>query len=217
MEITAQAQMLFRRVEFRRFVLIIGTLVATVVVSQCFAFRYGKTLYFLSVSSKDSTAVIFANAGSSSNYSKSTEEVLEDEVGYENEVMDDEDTDYELASEFERNSTEKFVFEKGNVDLDVRFQMESDMVRGNVSTQEDTDHTASLRTTSSVDSEKNVEESKEIQHKDGKIELMRSDSEDSVTASMLMPRRWDKKPTTISQMNSLLLRSPISARLTVWI
>lgn len=213
MEITAQAQMLFRRVEFRRFVLIVGTLVATVVVSQCFAFRYGKTLYFLSVS-KDSTPVIFANARSSSNYSKSTEEVLEDEVGYENEVMDDEDTDYELASEFERNSTEKFVFKKGNVELDVRFQMESDMVRGNVSTQEDTDLRASRRTTSSENSEKNVEESKEIQHKDGKIELVRSDSEDSVTASMLMPKRWDKKPTTISQMNSLLLRSPISTRLT---
>ncbi|EXB59797.1 putative glycosyltransferase [Morus notabilis] len=258
MDITALAQMLFR-VEFRRLLLIIGTLVATIIVSQCFAltFPYGKTFYFLSAS-KDSTTMMIANAGSSNN-SKQSNKVFgvqvvanssdalnsEGEIGYENEIVDDEDTEYELAPEVDNNSNKKFVLKKGIIDLDVRFEIESDIVRGNVSTlgnrmdekyEKDTSFTTNPRTNSSEDRkrvgsvsgifvegirnlsvgglEKNVEQTMKTQPKEGKTELVIPNSEDSTIASTLMPKRWDKKPTTISQMNTLLLRSPLSTHST---
>lgn len=168
---------------------------------------------------------------------------LENEVGFENE-MDLEETDYELASEDgDRNLSNKLTFEKG-VNLGSRFQAESDTSRYHLFTQanridetyeKDFEPTTSTRTSSSearnqagivfregirnlsVESVRNVKQNVERQRENRKAELLRSNLEDLKNPGLFMRKRWEKNPTTISQMNSLLLQSPLSSHAMVWI
>ncbi|PON62248.1 hypothetical protein PanWU01x14_139480 [Parasponia andersonii] len=228
MDISVVAHQLFRA-EIRRLLFAIGLLVSLLVVSKCFTFPFEKTLYFLSAK-KGSSGMMMANADGLNNLESTKIYAAEVVAGndsspfdLENE-MDHEDTDYELESYRDNNSSNKVFFEKGvNVFTQanrIDDSYEKDIEPTTRSTGRTSNEASNLASTMfregtrnlSVDSVTNVKEDTERQPGNKKNEVLRSNSEASTNSSLFKPKRWDKNPTTILQMNSLLLQSHLASR-----
>lgn len=121
MDIAVLALRLFH-VEIRRLLLIISLVVSFLLVSQCFALPYVKTLYF-SPAKKDSYSAVVANVASLNN-SKSEKlyvvdgvafdadaSELDEEAGYQNEVKQM-DSVYKFSPDTDSNSRKELMFDK---------------------------------------------------------------------------------------------------------
>ncbi|POO00855.1 hypothetical protein TorRG33x02_034860 [Trema orientale] len=229
MDISVVAHQLFRA-EIRRLLFTIGLLVSLLVVSKCFTFPFEKTLYFLSAK-KGSSSMMMANADGLNNLESTKIYAAEVVAGNDSSPFDlenkkdHEDTDYELESDGDNNSSNKVFFEKGvNVFTQanrIDDSYEKDIESTTTSTRRTSNEASNLAGTVfregtgnlSVNSVRNVKEDTERQPGNKKNEVLRSNSEASTNSSLFKPKRWDKNPTTISQMNSLLLQSHLASRL----
>uniref|UniRef100_A0A803NSX8 Exostosin GT47 domain-containing protein n=3 Tax=Cannabis sativa TaxID=3483 RepID=A0A803NSX8_CANSA len=223
------------RAEMRRLICIVGLLVSLLVVSQCWTFPFGKTLYFLSAN-MGSNLMLISNAADNANNLESAKIYAVEVVAgndsspsnskykfeYENGV-DNEDYN-DLESDGISNLSKMSISEKGVKG----FGMESDFSRyngfnqvsmKNESYEKEAEPAIGSRTTSSEarnqvvsvfrDSIRDLDIKRENENR--KTELRTTtDSENMANSSLFRPKRWANNPTTLSQMNSLLLQSTLS-------
>lgn len=218
--------------------MIFGMLVAVLIVSQCIALPYGKTLSPSPVN-KGSIVMVVPSAALLNNSPPNKNFVVNLVVGNDTYASSDKDSGYGNKTKETDNFNDLFKFEKddprastnltsgrvqnqfGNLPVVSQGTATKGMARmGNFDADSRTSESLFADNVSSVG---NVKQTMKRQPKGKKIRplqavsvtLKHKFSMASISKSIL--KRWEKRTTSISQMNSILLESPMSSRSMVWI
>lgn len=220
MGIQILAQRLFH-VEIRRLLLIIGLVVSILVVSQCFALPYVKKFYF-SPARKDSNYELASDTDSTSHKELMLDKVVI--VGSRFQTGADQSMDSisttEKVTDYRRDALPKANKVTTNIhgaDNDYKTitgSTSSEDQAGSVSGVSEGIFMKGMRNFN-ADSVDNIKKTKERRHEEKESELLQSDLAASnynlTVASISVSKRLPKQATTISEMNSLLLQSPLSS------
>jgi hypothetical protein len=229
-----------------RLMVIFGMLVAVLIVSQCIALPYSKTLS-LSPANKGSIVMVVPSAAILNNSPPNKHFIVNLVVGNDTYTSSDKDAGFgnqtkgtnkfnDLASDGDTNSHGEFKLEKDDPKASIN------LTSGKVQNQSGNlpvvsqgtpikgmgNFDADSRTSESffadnISSIGNVKQTMKMQPKGKKIKPLQAVSVTlnhkfsmaSISKSIL--KRWEKQATSISQMNSILLESPVSSRSMVWI
>lgn len=209
------AQRLFH-VEIRRLLLIIGLVFSILVVSQCFALPYVKTFYF-SPSRKDSNYELASDTNSTSH----KELMLDKVVIVGSRFQTGADRSMDNISSMEKVTDYRCdLLPKANKATNIHGADNDCKTRTGSTSSEDQAGSYSgvsegifikgMRNLN-ADSVDNIKK----RHEEKESELLQSylaASNDNLTiASISVSKRLAKQATTISEMNSLLLQSPLSS------
>lgn len=226
--------------------MIFGMLVAVLIVSQCIALPYCKTLS-LSPSNKGSIVMVVPSAALLNNSPPNKHFIVNLVVGNDTYASSDKDAGFgnktketdkfnDLASDGDTNSHGEFKLGKDDPKASInltsgKVQNQSGnlpVVSQGTPTKGMGNFDADSRTSESffadnISSIGNVKQTMKMQPKGKKIRplqavsvtLNHKFSTASISNSIL--KRWEKQATSISQMNSILLESPVSSRSMVWI
>ncbi|XP_050367263.1 probable glycosyltransferase At3g07620 [Argentina anserina] len=228
MEIAAVTQRLYN-FEIRRLVFIIGVAVVVVVLNQCFELPYGKGFYFSPADTDSASVVTVLGNVSSSNDSESRKI---DVVGVVRVMSNDSD-----VVELEKNASKVTV--GINRSDDDKFRNESVLKDSGIDESNTADNEPKTSSVSEFHSEDgmvsvvaqgastyspenidagskgDIKQATKIQVEDKKTEPLHfvsiTSHDNSSLTGISTLKKWNPRPISLSQMNSLLLQSPISS------
>jgi hypothetical protein len=229
-----------------RLMVIFGMMVAVLIVSQCIALPFSKTLS-PSPANKGSIVMVVPSAALLNNSPPNKHFVVNLVMGNDTYASSDKDAGYgketketykfnDLASDGDTNSYREFKFEKDdpkastNLTLN-KIQNQSGnlpVISQGTPTKGMGNFDADSRTSKSlfadnISSIGNVNRTMKIKSKGKKIRPLQAVSvtlNHKVSMASItnsILKRWEKQATSISQMNSILLESHVSSRSMVWI
>lgn len=224
MGIAVLPQRLFH-VEIRWLMLIIGLVVSILVGSQCFALPYVKKFYF-SPATKESIFELASGTDSTTRKELIFDKVVV--VGSRNETGADRSMDtvsiMEKATDSGRDPlpnankvTNNDHADNGSNTSTGSTSSEARNQVGSVSGVSKGIFMKGMRNLNAAGSAGTVNITKERQQGKKESELLQSDSDNLTVASISVLKRLAKQTTTISEMNSLLLQSPLSSNSMVWV
>ncbi|KAL6224065.1 hypothetical protein ACLB2K_002921 [Fragaria x ananassa] len=237
MEVAALTQRLCS-FEIRRLVLIIGVAVVIVVVHQCFELPYGKDLYFSPADAGSASVVPLLGNDTSSNDSETRKF---DVVGLVGIMVNETDVLGLVEFELEKEKDASNITVQKSFPVGISRSEDDKPVEGKtIDFRDDSVRRDSrLGESNKVENDPKPISASEFQNGDGIVSVVAqgagTDSPEAVskgdikqtteplqfvsvtlhdvssTTSISTLRKWKPRPTSISQMNSLLLQSPISS------